>query len=190
MSFNAILDDLKPSFDAQGLPLIEIGSGINTGECSVGNMGSLKRLAYSCLGDAVNLAARLEGQTKAYGVKNLIGSSTAAGAKGEFALLELDSVAVKGRTQPETIFTVAGDSAVRGSTAFDNLAERLATARQHFLAQEWDAAEAAFRQAADLGEIGVFDPRFLADVMIERINDYRIISPPADWDGVYVATSK
>ena len=190
MAFNGVLDDLKPSFDAQGIPLIEIGTGINTGECSVGNMGSLKRLAYSCLGDSVNLAARLEGQTKGYGVRNLVGSATALGAKSEFGMFELDSVAVKGRSQPERIFTVAGDSAVMGSVAFQNLSDRLATARTHFLAQEWDASEAAFRQAAELGLVGVFDPHLLAEIMIQRIEDYRTAPPPPDWDGVYVATSK
>ncbi|MEM9062863.1 MAG: adenylate/guanylate cyclase domain-containing protein [Pseudomonadota bacterium] len=190
LAFTPIMDQLNKEFTAQGLPDIDIGVGINTGECSVGNMGSLKRLAYSCVGDSVNLAARLEGQTKAYGVRNLIGSATAVGAMDEFACIELDAVAVKGRSQPETIFTVAGAADVLGSTAFENLASRLRTARQHYLAQEWDAAEAAFLQATDLGVVGVFDPRPLAGIMIERIMGYRMDPPPEDWDGVYVATSK
>ncbi|MEL7467329.1 MAG: adenylate/guanylate cyclase domain-containing protein [Pseudomonadota bacterium] len=190
LAFNPIMEELNADFTAEGLPDIDIGVGINTGECSVGNMGSLKRLAYSCVGDSVNLAARLEGQTKAYGVRNLIGSATAATAMEEFACIELDAVAVKGRTQPETIFTVAGDANVLRSTAFEDLRHRLRAARQHYLSQEWDAAEAAFHQAADLGIVGVFDPRPLAGIMIERIMGYRIDPPPDDWDGVYVATSK
>ena len=173
-----------------GLPDINIGVGINTGECSVGNMGSLKRLAYSCVGDSVNLASRLEGQTKAYGVRNLIGSATAAAARDHFACIELDAVAVKGRSQPETIFTVAGAGDVLASSAFRDLSEHLAAARRHFLNQEWDAAEDAFRTAAALGPVGGFDPEPLAYIMIERINGYRSDPPPPDWDGVYVATSK
>ncbi|MEM7212772.1 MAG: adenylate/guanylate cyclase domain-containing protein, partial [Pseudomonadota bacterium] len=190
LDFDPIMADLNQEFQAMGLPDIDIGVGINTGECSVGNMGSLKRLAYSCVGDSVNLAARLEGQTKAYGVRNLIGSATAEVATQNFACVELDAVAVKGRSQPETIFTVAGASDVLGSTAFRNLRDRLAQARTYYLRQEWDASEAAFRQAADLGTVGGFDPRAFASIMIERIEDYRLEPPSADWDGVYVATSK
>ncbi len=190
LEFDPIMAELNEEFTRMGLPDIDIGVGINTGECSVGNMGSLKRLAYSCVGDSVNLAARLEGQTKAYGVRNLIGSATAAVAKDHFACIELDAVAVKGRTQPETIFTVAGDSAVLRSTAFENLNNRLIAARNLFLQQDWDGSEAAFHQAADLGIVGGVDPRPLAGIMIERIMAYRIDPPPEDWDGVYVATSK
>ena len=190
LAFDPIMSELNQEFHAMGLPDIDIGVGINTGECSVGNMGSLKRLAYSCVGDSVNLAARLEGQTKAYGVRNLIGSATAKAASEHFGCIELDAVAVKGRTQPETIFTVAGASDVLGSTAFRNLRDRLSVARAHFLKQEWDASEAAFRQASDLGLVGGFDPRSLAPIMIERIQSYRLDPPPPDWDGVYVATSK
>lgn len=190
LDFDKIMADLNKEFQAMGLPDIDIGVGINTGECSVGNMGSLKRLAYSCVGDSVNLASRLEGQTKAYGVRNLIGSATAAAARDHFACIELDAVAVKGRTQPETIFTVAGAADVLGSTAFRTLSDRITAAREHYLNQEWDAAEAAYREAANLGTVGGFDPGPPAGIMIERIDAYRIDPPPPDWDGVYVATSK
>lgn len=190
LDFDPIMSELNEEFTRMGLPDIDIGVGINTGECSVGNMGSLKRLAYSCVGDSVNLAARLEGQTKAYGVRNLIGSATAQAAMEHYACIELDAVAVKGRTQPETIYTVAGDISVLKTTAFENLRNRLIAARNHYLKQDWDASEAAFHQAADLGTVGGFDPRPLAGIMIERIMGYRIDPPDPDWDGVYVATSK
>ena len=190
MAFEKVMVDLAPEFAAQGLPKIEIGVGINTGECSVGNMGSLKRLAYSCVGDAVNLASRLEGQTKAYGVGNLIGSATAEAVRGEFALIELDAVAVKGRSQPEVISTVAGDATVAGTLAYTSLAEKLAEARAAYLRQDWDGAEAAFEAASGMPPAGVFRPSALCQIMIERIGEYRAFPPPADWDGVYVATSK
>ncbi len=189
LAFDEIMERLNVDFSARGLPLIEIGSGINTGKCSVGNMGSRKRLAYSCLGDAVNLAARLEGQTKAYGVKNLIGSKTAAGLQG-FAAIEIDSVAVKGRSQPETIFTVAGDEVVAADPAFDIVAGGMAAAREAYLDQDWDAAEAAYKGLAEKPRIGTFDPAACAAIFLERIAQYRLDPPPADWDGVYVATSK
>ena len=85
---------------------INIGIGLNTGDVVVGNMGSDQRFDYSCLGDAVNLAARLEGQTKGYGVKILFGQETAKGLSDRYTVLELDDIAVKGKTEPVKIYTV------------------------------------------------------------------------------------
>ena len=85
---------------------INIGIGLNTGDVVVGNMGSTQRFDYSCLGDAVNLAARLEGQTKGYGVKILFGQETAKGLSDRYTVLELDDIAVKGKTEPVKIYTV------------------------------------------------------------------------------------
>ncbi|MEO1490679.1 MAG: adenylate/guanylate cyclase domain-containing protein [Pseudomonadota bacterium] len=189
LAFDPIMEALNREFTEMGLPDIDIGVGVNTGECSVGNMGSLKRLAYSCVGDSVNLAARLEGQTKAYGVRNLIGSATAAGLPC-FAAIEIDSVAVKGRTQPETIYTVAGDETVAADPAYDLVAASFGAARFAYLEQDWDTAEAAYREVAGMPPVGAFDPGPCAAIFLERIAQYRSDPPPPDWDGVYVATSK
>ncbi|MEM7743573.1 MAG: adenylate/guanylate cyclase domain-containing protein [Pseudomonadota bacterium] len=189
LAFTPVMAALNAEFKAAGMEEISIGVGINTGECSVGNMGSLKRLAYSCVGDAVNLASRIEGQTKAYGVGNLIGSKTAAGAPG-FAMVEVDSVAVKGRAQPETIYTVAGDSDVANDPAFQMLQLQLTGARAAYLAQNWDAAETAYRQAGAALPAGIFDPAALSEVMLARIAEHRENPPPQGWDGIYVAKSK
>ncbi len=189
LAFDPIMTQLNEEFLARGLTDIDIGVGLNTGLCSVGNMGSVKRLAYSCVGDSVNLAARLEGQTKAYGVRNLIGSATAAGVPA-FALIELDSVAVKGRSQPETVFTVAGDAETARLDEFQTLKDELTAARNAYLLQDWDAADTAFLCAAARGPVGAFDPGGYAGIMRDRIADYRAAPPPRDWDGVYVATSK
>ncbi len=106
-SMQALNDELKAEADAAGrvyYPL-KIGIGINTGECVVGNMGSTQRFDYSALGDAVNLAARLEGASKPYGVSLLIGENTAKRAAEDFAIFELDRITVKGKTEQSPVFT-------------------------------------------------------------------------------------
>jgi adenylate cyclase len=101
-------EDLKAEAEGAGrthYPL-RIGIGINTGECVVGNMGSTSRFDYSALGDTVNLAARLEGASKAYGVSLLLGERTARAVREAFAVLELDRITVKGKTEESPVFTV------------------------------------------------------------------------------------
>jgi adenylate cyclase len=87
---------------------LNIGVGLNTGICVVGNMGSDLRFDYSVFGDSVNLASRLEGQSKEYGFPIIAGSATALAAKDRFAILELDFIMVKGKTEPEVIYAIAG----------------------------------------------------------------------------------
>jgi adenylate cyclase len=86
--------------------VLKIGIGVNTGECVVGNMGSARRFDYSALGDSVNLASRLEGQSKNYGTPLLIGEQTAKAAAGAFNVVELDRIRVKGRSELSPVFTV------------------------------------------------------------------------------------
>ncbi|OWV83264.1 adenylate/guanylate cyclase domain-containing protein [Rhizobium sp. R693] len=100
--------ELEAEAQASGAPLhvLKMGVGINTGECVVGNMGSNRRFDYSCLGDSVNLASRLEGASKNYGVAILLGEETARLVRGAYAVVELDRIVVKGRTEPSPVFTV------------------------------------------------------------------------------------
>ena len=107
-SMEVLNEDLKAEAEGAGrthYPL-RIGIGINTGECVVGNMGSTSRFDYSALGDTVNLAARLEGASKAYGVSLLLGERTARAVREAFAVLELDRITVKGKTEESPVFTV------------------------------------------------------------------------------------
>ncbi|MEM7177969.1 MAG: adenylate/guanylate cyclase domain-containing protein [Pseudomonadota bacterium] len=189
LEFFPTLETINQDLRARGFAEARIGVGINTGDVSVGNMGSTQRLAYSCVGDAVNLAARLESATKQYGVSTLVGSETASGLGG-FAIFEIDDVAVKGRSQPETIFTVAGDEAVAALPDYDHLAGLIIAARSAYLFQDWDAAEAAFQEVGKHPPLGLFDPSGLAKAFAERIAQYRQDPPGPDWDGVFVAKAK
>ena len=189
LAMPGVLDQINQGFAARGLPEISAGAGVNTGPCSVGFMGSRRRLGYTGIGDAVNLAARLEGQTKAYGVMNCIGDATAQAVQGRYAMVEIDVVAVKGRSQPEPIHTVLGHKPMLDDPGFQSFAATLAEARAAYTSQHWDRAEEAFRALHNSAPAGL-DPRVLAATYQDRILEMREIPPGPDWDGVHIARTK
>jgi adenylate cyclase len=160
---------------------VEIGVGLNAGPCCVGNMGSAQRLSYSLIGDTVNLASRIEGLTKQYGVRIAIGEALARKLPG-FALVELDRVRVVGRERPETVYALAGDEAVAGGEDFRTFLAAHAGLLEAYRAQDWDEAER--RAAANQASAG----RHGLDKLYAR---YRVLieafcaePPAAGWDGV------
>ncbi len=167
---------------------IKIGVGLNTGPCVVGNMGSDLRFDYSVLGDSVNLASRLEGQTKSYGLPIIIGARTAQAAKDKFALLEVDYITVKGKTEPEVIYTILGRRDVAASSQFESLYELSAKMLKRYRSREWDAVMAIIE--ASRGAAGHFGLDGLLELYCERVRVFRENPPPDDWNGAYALETK
>ncbi|KQQ12020.1 adenylate cyclase [Methylobacterium sp. Leaf123] len=176
--------------EAGGHPVLplDIGIGINTGACVVGNMGSDLRFDYSVLGDPVNVASRLEGQSKLYGVKIVLGAATAEAIRDRYPVIEIDRVQVKGKSEPETLFTLVGDEGFRRSEPFRQLAARHAAMIAAYRARQWDetraGAEACRALAKDLRIDGLYA------LYAARAETFLREPPPADWDGVTIATAK
>lgn len=169
---------------------INVGIGLNTGNCIVGNMGSEMRFDYSALGDAVNLASRLEGQSKTYGMGVILGEATALAVGDSFAKIELDLLRVKGKTQPERIFGLLGDQAMRNSAAFTKLEQANIAMRTAYSGQRWADATVALNEVVTAGkEIG-YDMTGYAERYRARMADLSANPPGDNWDGVHVATEK
>lgn len=167
---------------------IRVGIGLNSGEACVGNLGSVQRFSYSALGDSVNLASRIEGLTKFYGVTVAVSEFTRQ-AVPAFAFLEIDFVRVKGRSEPVRLFTLLGDDLLARSSVFTTL--KAAHERFIDLYRKGDFAGALAMLPALRAEAApLFDIGGLYDLYAGRLQAL-IAEPPAeDWDGVYVARSK
>jgi adenylate cyclase len=168
---------------------LNVGIGINTGTCTVGNMGSDMRFDYTAVGDPVNLASRLEGQSRTYGLPVIVGSATRAQAE-EFAFLEIDLIRVKGKLQAERIFALMGDANLRGTPVFAEAEAANGRMLAAYRAQDWDGAEAALSALDALdARLGRRLQGYLA-LYRRRIGAGRATPPGADWDGVFDATDK
>ena len=170
------LEKFNAEVVAQGTPPFGMGLGINTATVVVGNMGSTQRFDYTCLGDGVNLASRLEGQSKPYGVKIVIGPETAEQVLDTYQVVELDLIAVKGKTEPARIYTVL--------PFFDTVGElQHKKFLQLYREGKWETAQ---KFASDLKKCWQGELNNYYDMMIERMKE----EVPANFDGVYRAQSK
>ncbi|MEA3051979.1 MAG: adenylate cyclase [Sphingomonadales bacterium] len=166
---------------------VEIGIGLNAGPCCVGNMGSAQRLSYSLIGDTVNLASRIEGLTKGYGVRILMGEELAH-ALPAFATLEVDRVRVVGREKPATIHALLGDEALARAPAFTAFATRHAKLLHDYRHRRWDEAEQSLaenQEAAAIYGLAPLYARYRASIRACRRDP-----PGEDWEGIAVAQTK
>ena len=182
------LDEFNKEVVAEGVPAFGMGLGINTDVVVVGNMGSSQRFDYTCLGDGVNLASRLEGQSKPYGVRIVIGTKTNDYVKDEYLTLELDCIAVKGKKDGVHVYTVIGK--------LDNLTNSMNYVMESsghgkmlvaYRLQNFDAAILFCKELTGSFN-GMMDHYY--ELWIERCNEMKAANLPKDWDGVFRATSK
>jgi len=166
------LDKFNEEVTKEGIPPFGMGLGINTGDVVVGNMGSVQRFDYTCLGDAVNLASRLEGQSKNYGVRIVLGPVTAKQVKDIYSVVEMDTIAVKGKTEGVKVYTI-GETIKYGHNEF----------LKEYYRGNW---RVALDWAQGLAEDPKVTIRQYYFNMIDRMKE----GLPPNWDGVYRATSK
>jgi adenylate cyclase len=167
---------------------LNVGIGLNTGIGVVGNMGSDLKKNYSVLGDSVNLASRLEGQTKEYGFPIIVGSRTALAAKDKFAIIELDFIMVKGKTEPEVIYAIAGREDVMNSGAFQRLRNVTIEMLDRYRSRDWQGALDAIERGRRSEDADTLEKLFgLYEV---RIKDFQVDPPPEGWTGAYALLTK
>jgi adenylate cyclase len=184
LEMHEVLAKLKPEFQKRGWPEIRIGVGLNTGRMSVGNMGSKLRTAYTVMGDAVNLASRLEGITKEYGADIIVGEGT-RDAVPDAVYRELDRVRVKGKDEAVAIFEPLG---LQGQVAKPKLEEIKLYAQflRLYRAQDWDQAEL---QLFNLQKVAPGN-KLYGETFVERIVFLRANPPGKGWDGAFTFTTK
>jgi adenylate cyclase len=179
------LDRLQPQFVKLSGMEIHQRVGVNTGICTVGNMGSERKVNYTAIGDAVNIASRLEGVNKQYGTALLVSEMTYQKVSKQFHAREIDTVQVVGKNEPVKIYEI-----------LDPIEHPLSEQRQNFLQVYAEALNAYHQRNWDDG-IGYFEHALsywpedqVSSLYIERMKLFKINPPGKSWDGVFVVGSK
>lgn len=179
----ARLIEMEKKWTSEGKPVFRCRIGLNTGEIIVGNMGSAERLNYTVIGDAVNLASRLEGINKYYGTRIMVGETTQKLIANQFVTRLLDFVAVKGKSEAIRIYELVGE---KGKVSSEQIAfiEKFESAVEAYRKQNWDAAESDLKAALAMREDEA------CHLFLKRIAEYRVNPPGAGWSGEYVMKTK
>ena len=179
------LNKLNESLDRKGENKLSIGIGINSGECIVGNMGSEKRFDYTVLGDAVNLASRLEGQSGNYGMQIILGEETIKKiSKEEYFQFELDLISVKGKSEPTSIFTVF--KSWTAEVAYEVFYEEHMDFLKNYRNKNWYKA----KQHIDKYRLSIPEFTLYYTLFLNRIDELSKQSLPEDWSGIFAAETK
>lgn len=168
----------------QGLPDVNVRMGIASGEVTVGNIGSETSRGYTVIGDTVNLASRLEQANKFYGTRILVNETTRNLAGDTLAFREIDSLRVAGKQETVRVYELLGHAAELSETDQQRV-QAYETGLARYRAQDWEAAETAFREC-----LAIAPADRPSQVMLERIAAFRQAPPAAGWDGVWIAPSK
>ncbi|WP_224367216.1 CHASE2 domain-containing protein [Hyalangium versicolor] len=183
LGFLDTLAQLRSRWRAAGLPEVDIGVGINTGLMNVGHMGTQNRFNYTVMGDAVNLASRLEGLTKAYDTRILISAATYTQTRGRVTARRLGVVRVKGKTEPTDLYELRAMGAPVGPDA--EAIQAFEAGVERFLSRDFAGAEAHFRQVLIRWPGDAPSRHYLEEIKLLQVNP-----PGLDWDGVFTATTK
>ena len=176
--------EIAPRMAELGAPDTLTRIGINSGQMFVGFTGSARKLNYTVIGDAVNLAARLEPANKLYGTQILVSEATAERCREWFLFRRVDLLQVKGKSEPIGVHELLGD-AEAGAGPLGALCRRFEQAFELYRARKWDSAEALLLELA-----AQFPDDGPTKTLLGRVRAYRQSPPPPDWDGVFVATTK
>jgi adenylate cyclase len=179
------VEEFNAHLESIGKPPVGMGAGVNTGKILVGNIGSQGKMGYDVLGDSVSVAARLEGQTKGYGVLIIIGPDTYKEVKEDFVCLELDCIAVKGKAIGLNIYTPLGEA--NQVTVDRGDLQMHAAMLELYRQQKFDQAIKFCRDLTGRFN-GAMDHYY--ELWIERCEEMKQKELPSDWDGIYRATSK
>jgi adenylate cyclase len=181
------IEEFNVELTAKGKPPVGMGAGVNTGETLIGNIGAKSKFGYDVLGDSVSTAARLEGQTKSYGVLLIIGPNTNEIVKDEIFTLELDNIAVKGKTVGLRIYTPLNIPDAGASAEYILAREQHDAMMSAYRAQKFDQAIEMCKEL--MGEFdGQMDHSY--ELWIDRCKDMKNVKLPKDWDGIFKATNK